>query len=227
MWGVDAALGASWAGRCHPGELRGRFWGIPASRGCSWDCGVQQLLKNPPCPAALGQEGSSCCPLGLLLWDAPAPSSSSAPRDPSLAVGKVFPPMCDYGRTAQPQPCRSADTRGGVPAGSQGTMWPLGLDPTPSHIHSGECQVAVKLCSPPVVQMSLAVMLNCWSAAGPDPTTTKSSNVSWLLTETLDQAWAQKAGASSTVLKWLVLQLIAIPNRGRLMVVLVPKNTAR
>ena len=52
-----------------------------------WD--VQQLLETPSCLAAMGQEGSSCCPLGLLLWDAPAPSS--APRDSTLAVGKVFP----------------------------------------------------------------------------------------------------------------------------------------
>lgn len=167
---VWAGLGGVVQGNCVPGpgapQLAEAVLGV-------WD--VQQLLETPPLPCSTGTGGVAAlgCSWPLLLL---------CPWGPHFSSGQGFPPVCDYWRTAQPQPRGSpAVTRGSVPAWSQGTMWPLGLDPTPFQIHSGECQVTVKPCSPPAMQMSLAVMLNCWSAAGPDPTTTKSDDVSWLL----------------------------------------------
>lgn len=122
---VPAGLGVLSGGVC------ARAWGTPASRDCLRGLG-------PPYPAALGQDGSSCCPLGLLLWDAPAPFSSSAPSSPTLPV---FPPMCDYQRMAQPWPC-------GSPADSGGSVFDVahGLNPTPFQVHCGKCQVPFEPC---------------------------------------------------------------------------------
>lgn len=177
-------MGASWPRGCRPGELCARPWGTPADRGCPWGLGCAAATGDPLLPCSNGAGGQQLLSPGVAALGCSCPLL--CPQGLHLSSGQGFSPMCDYQRTVQAQPHGSpADTRGSLPACFQGMMWPLGLDPTPFQIHSGKCQVTVKPCSPPVVQMSLAVMMNCWSAAGRDPTTTKQC---LLTSRALDQA---------------------------------------
>lgn len=120
--------------------------------------------------AGVGALGCSCSLLLLLcLWR------------PHFSSGQGSPPVCHYWRTAQLQPCGApADSRGSVPACSQGTRWPLGLHPSPFPSHSGNWRGTAVPWSPAVVQVPLAVVLD-WSAAGPDPATTRLNDVPSLL----------------------------------------------
>lgn len=54
-----------------------------------WD--VQQLLEIPNLPCSTGAGGQQLLSPGVAALGCPCPSSSSAPGDPTLAVGKVFP----------------------------------------------------------------------------------------------------------------------------------------
>lgn len=144
--GRDAGCGCCSAGTSQPPRVTHRrqlAWGS-----CLGECVPGHGAPQPAetvwgglDPLALqhwGKDGSSCCPLGLLLWDAPASSSSSAPSSPTLPV---FPPMCDYQRMAQPWTC-------GSPADSRGSVFNVahGLNPTLFQVHSGKCQVPFEPC---------------------------------------------------------------------------------
>lgn len=95
---AEAVLGTGVCSSCWRPPLAWQHWGRRAAAAVPWGCSL----------------GCSC--LLLLL----------CPQGHQFSSGKSFPPVCDYGRTAQPQPCRSADTRGGVPVGSQARCGPLG-----------------------------------------------------------------------------------------------------
>lgn len=101
--------------------------GLPSWQRLSLGTGMCSSYWRPPCPAALGQEGCSCCPLGLLPRGCSCPLYLFCPWGPQPSSGCVLPSVCDYRRTAQPQTRGSpAETRGSVSACSQGIVWPLG-----------------------------------------------------------------------------------------------------
>lgn len=81
-WGsprMPAGLG------CIPGELCA---GSGASQVADTVLGSDMCTESP----WLCRAGAELLPQGLMLWDAPAPSSVSG--DPSTALGKVLPPGC-------------------------------------------------------------------------------------------------------------------------------------
>jgi len=141
----------------------GQAPGHPGQQRLSLGAGTGSSSWRPPLPHSTGVTALGCfCPLPLFC-----------PGGPHFSHGQGFPPRCDYQRMAQPQPCGPADTRGIVPACSQGTIWTLGLDPplSKSAVASASSQ-----CSPPVVQMSLAVVLN--DQIQPPPSQMMSSDLS-------------------------------------------------
>lgn len=156
--GMAAGLG------CCPGELCARPWGIPGGRHCPWGlacaAGLEPLLL---CRAGAG--GQQLLSRGLMLWDAPAPPSSAS-GDPTRALGKVLLPGC---HTAGQHSCSHVELL--LAPGE----WYLHVPRAPGlHPPLPEPQGQVRWHSSGTGVT--AVVLD-WSAAGPDPATTRLNDV--------------------------------------------------